>query len=237
MFLVSTCPYCQTQKIPFDIQGHALAEDQSIGNTLSFYVLGICGHCQKPTIFLIYKNFLTTYNIGNAELTDCIEILTKPKDKNILKHFTLYKKIIPPPQNILYQCPKHVPENIKNTFEEAAQCYSYDLSRASLSMLRTCLDLTTKQLLPEYNDKEKSLFKRIEILSNQGLIRPRLKQIASEIRIDGNNATHDGYANQESLKAIFRFTIFLLRELFTDPIEMETNEERRNQRQEQGTKE
>lgn len=235
MFLVSTCPFCQTQKIPFDIQGHALAEDQSIGNTLSFYVLGICGHCQKPTIFLIYKDFPKTYNIGNTELTDCVEILTKPKDKNILKYFNLNRKIIPPSNGIFYHCPKYVPDKIKNIFEEAAQCYAHNLFRASLSMLRTCLDLATKELLIE--DKDKTLFRRIEILCKQGLIRPRLEKMASEIRIDGNIAAHDGYVNQESLKAIFRFTIFLLRELFTDPIEMETNEERRKQRQEQGTEE
>lgn len=239
MFLVSKCPYCQT-KIPFDVKGVYLQKAlmRNSDDLIYFDILSICRECKTSTIFSIYRNITNAIIHSNIAETwfgkdDIIRekekwtsYLNQEKDNNLLDNFKI-EKIVRPPTYTSYQCPEYVPDTIKNIFEEAAQCYAHDLLRASLSMLRTCLDLATKELLTE--DKDKTLFKRIEILCKQGLIRPRLEKMASEIRIDGNITAHDGYVNQESLKSIFHFTIFLLRELFTDPTEMETNEERRAQ--------
>lgn len=228
--IVYDCPYCKSKNMTFDIivdnydheyqEAYARKYDSSAiepdpealfySMTVRYYALCQCreSKCQQTVPFILERQ---------ASEIKIIDILRTPA-------------------NLSYKCPEYVPKNIEDKFNEAAQCYAYHCFIASAAMLRLCIEITTKDLLIDNKDKEQKLHKRIEILCNQGLIRQRLKEFATEIRFEGNDAVHDGCIDQDNLEATFEFTIFLLQELYTDKKEMELVKERRAQRKKQGTK-
>lgn len=219
MFLVSTCPYCKTEKIPFDIKGFSHANNENA------YIFSICNHCAEPTIFLIHpKNDDSKH----------IPILNEDYQQSINDYFTI-KNITRPPENISYQCPEHVPDSIQAKFDEAAQCHANDCIVASSIMLRLCLEKVIKNLLKTNEEQERKLFDGIKTLSEKNIISKKIYNFAEEIRSDGNYAAHEGEMSLENLEDLFDFTIALLEDVYTQPKKLELSRERRAQRKKQGT--
>lgn len=219
MFLVSTCPYCQTEKVSFNIAG---ASDT--GNKI--YIFTICNKCKKPSVFLInYKGKGLFFS----------ESIIDQKDQTNIENFFTVKKIIRPPENILYFCPKHIPAPIKEKFDEAAQCHANDCIVASSIMLRLCLETVIKDLLKTNEEQERKLFDGIKTLSEKNIISKKIYNFAEEIRSDGNYAAHKGEMSLENLEDLFDFTIALLEDVYTQPKKLELSRERRAQRKKQGT--
>lgn len=249
MFLVSTCPYCKTKKIPFDVKGSHLQTEVEDNDKyiLLFSVFSICRECKAPTLFSIYRditNDVTSYSCEGDAYIDTNEVtqtqrtllllINDNQDRNLLNDFQI-KEIIRPPENISYQCPEHVPEDIKVKFDEAAQCHANDCIVASSMMLRLCLETIIKDLLKTNQEPEKKLSDGIKILSEKNLISKRIQDFANEIRFDGNYAAHEGKMDQENLQDLFDFTIALLEDVYTQPKKLELSRERRAQRKKQGT--
>ncbi|CAI3956558.1 unnamed protein product [Commensalibacter communis] len=221
MFLVSTCPHCQSSKVTLNVRG----AHQSFSDPNNIYIFAICKHCYEPTIFLIHDTPHT------ASLTPD-QIIAH--DHTSLEDFYTIEKIIRLPENILYQCPEHVPDSIKAKFNEAAKCHAYDCFCASAAMLRLCLDTVTRDLLTEEADKKKSLYNRINTLFNTRIFSERLHVFAEQIRLDGNTALHEGLINTNDLEDLFDFTIFLLEDLYTYRKRMNLIIEKQAQRKNQG---
>lgn len=241
MFLISTCPYCNTQQIPFDVQGIHPRETQEQGCFLIFYfeIFTICRKCQNSTVFLISYQSETNLldfetNSMENEYNYHLNLLNSSKDENLLNHFII-SQIIRPPNNISYRCPEHVPKDIKEKFNEAAQCHANDCIVASSIMLRLCLETVTKDLLETEKEKEEKLHVQIKNLFKQGKIKEDIKDFADEIRLDGNYAVHEGKMNQENLQDLFEFTIALLEDIYTRKKRLELSRERRAQRKKPGT--
>ncbi|EHD13057.1 hypothetical protein CIN_20400 [Commensalibacter intestini A911] len=248
MFLVSKCPYCQTEKIPFDIEGinfQNITKDNS-SYIIYFSIFSICRGCGAPTIFSIYKNIIkevTEYNVDgdtyinedtvNEIIKETPSIVRKNPEQNLASNFQL-GKIIRPPENISYQCPEHIPEDIKAKFDEAAQCYANDCIVASSIMLRLCLETVTKDLLETEKEKEEKLHVQIKILFDKNIIDKNIKDVADEIRLDGNYAVHEGKMDQNNLEDLFNFTLDLLEYAYNRQNRLKLSRERRAQRKKQG---
>lgn len=224
--IVYDCPYCKSKNMTFDI-----IVDNHDNEFQALYALKYEHEIDPETAF--YSMTFHYYALCQCRKITCQQ--TVPFILECQANVIKIIDILRPPANLSYKCPEHVPENIKEKFNEAAQCYAYDCFIASAAMLRLCIEITTKDLLIDNKDKEQKLHKRIEILCNQGLIRQRLKEFATEIRFEGNDAVHEGCIDQDNLEATFEFTTFFLQELYTDKKEMELVKERRAQRKELGT--
>ncbi|CAI3950104.1 unnamed protein product [Commensalibacter communis] len=226
--VVHDCPYCKSKNMTFDIIVNSYDQEyqQAYGRKYDSSVI------EPDPEALFYSMTVRYYALGQCRKSECQQTVPfvlecQASEINIID-------ILRPPMNSPYLCPKHTPKNIEKIFDEAAQCYAAHCFTASLTMLRTCLDMTTKDLLNEESDQKKSLYQRIEILFNKGFIRLRLKEFAEEIRVEGNNAVHDGDTSPENLKAVFYFVTSFLREVYSDEKEMSLIRERRAQRKNQG---
>ena len=118
--------------------------------------------------------------------------------------------------------PKHLPEKIESPFREALACQSIQVWNAAGSMLRTTVDLATKEQLQKLQNKkppkdlEKYLAKRIDWLFVIGHISERLKDLSTCIRKDGNDATHEANLGKEDVDDLCNFTTLLLEETVHD---------------------
>lgn len=106
-------------------------------------------------------------------------------------------------------------------------------------MFRLCLDITTKELLdnwinnnqtadPQPNSAQKSkLFNRIEFLIEKNVIPPDLKDFAHHIRLDGNDAAHDGSTEKDEAEDLLDFSELFLERIYTNQKQLELAQARR----------
>lgn len=229
-FLVSNCTFCNSNKIRFDNLGFNKIDETT------WHCFLVCSHCNKPTVFRLARRHDANYTLRSI-LNECNE-LKQIKNINLLDGFVLIGKIIPP-NDSLRACPNHVPEKIKIAFDEASICYSNACYIACASMLRLCLDITTKELLQEFitsntdeNQKPKNaemdkLYNRINFLIDKFLIPSDLRDFAHQIRLDGNDAAHDGSTAQVEAEDLMDFSILLLERIFTNKAQLKLAQDRR----------
>ncbi|WP_159725844.1 DUF4145 domain-containing protein, partial [Acinetobacter proteolyticus] len=201
-----------------------------------WHVFSICSNCYKPTVFNIFlKGDANPILINNLKSATTLAAF---KDINLLDLFTLGAREIPP-RDAVQECPDHVPENIKKVFDEAAICLSLNCFTASGAMFRLCLDITTKELLdqwinnnqtadPQPNSAQKGkLFNRIEFLIEKNVIPPDLKDFAHHIRLDGNDAAHDGSTEKDEAEDLLDFSELFLERIYTNQKQLELAQARR----------
>lgn len=225
-FLVSNCTYCGTNKIRFDNHGFKKKD------VFQWHVFSICSNCYKPTVFNIFLKSSASQTLVNT--LKIATTLAGLKDINLLEHFVLSTKETPP-LDAVRECPAHVPENIKKVFDEAAICLALNCFTASGAMFRLCLDITTKELLgqwmknnPQPNNTQKDkLFNRIEFLIEKNVIPPDLKDFAHHIRLDGNDAAHDGSTEKDEAEDLLDFSELFLERIYTNQKQLELAQARR----------
>lgn len=217
-FVIADCSYCKTKNIRFDNLGFNI-----VASTV-WDVFAICSNCDAPTVFRMLQKstvpFVINERLGKAKKLEDI------KDLNLSACFTVESTMIPPKEEIT-PCPEYVPENIKTVFDEATLCLANNCYTASGAMFRLCLDLTTKELLqvwleqntqltiqPNKAQKDK-LFNRIEFLIDNNVIPSDLREYAHHIRLDGNDAAHDGSTKKEEAEDLLDFSELFLKRIYT----------------------
>lgn len=229
-FVISNCNYCRTKNIRFDNKGFNKT------NTYQWDILAICSNCNRPTVFRLSQKLSIEYPFNEQ-----LKVATKLEDLkslNLNLFFSIGSIMVPPNREIAV-CPEHVPENIKIVFNEASICLSNNCYTASGAMFRLCLDITTKELLqqwieanqvepkqPNSHQKDK-LYNRIEFLIEHGVIPTDLKEYAHHIRLDGNNAAHDGSTEKEEAEDLLDFSELFLERIYTMRKQLEIAQTRR----------
>lgn len=232
-FVVSNCTYCGTKNIRLDNKGF---------NKVSTYqmdMLAACSHCNQPTVLRLTLKANVPYPL-NEQLPKATK-LESFGDLNLSLYFSIGSIITPPKRDVI-PCPEYVPDNIKTIFDEAATCLSQDCYTASGAMFRLCLDITTKELLQEWiaadqessiqpnNTQRDKLYNRIEFLLERGIIPVDLKEYAHQIRLDGNDAAHDGTTNKEEAEDLLDFSELFLERIYTIKKQLEIAQARRLER-------
>lgn len=220
-FYVGRCNHCSTDKIKFNALSYNFDEQY---NTTYFFI--VCENCVTPTTISMQPS--------TTDVSDMLEKNSFPliRDFNI-NDFFYNEKIINTPNNSLKRCPDHVPDNLKSIFDEAAKCYSHNCYIACSSMFRLCLDVTTKELLSQYNNDQNEnikidkLFNRIEFLVEKNIIPNDLKDFIHNIRLDGNDAAHDGNTRQEEAEDLLDFSELFLERIYTMKKQLELAQARR----------
>lgn len=229
-FLISNCHYCGTKKIRFDNKGF---------NKVSSYrwdIFAVCSQCHNPTVFHVQTK--TGIDTATYMFLSNAKDLADLKTMNLSLGFEIVK-IKSPPNSEIVPCPEYVPDKLKAVFDEAAICLSMNCHTASAAMFRLCLDLTTKELLQEWTEANKdlpnqpnsaqrgNLANRIDFLINSGAISMDLKDYAHHIRLDGNEAAHEGSTEKQDAEDLLDFTELLLKRIYTTRKQLELAQERR----------
>lgn len=140
--------------------------------------------------------------------------------------------------NAIIRPPEHIPDDIAKVFFEASKCVSVECWNAAATMLRLCVDIATRPLLPEQaaigeqpNSRQKrDLGLRIQWLIEHNFLPVSLRELASAVREDGNDGAHAGTLSKADAEDLLDFTTLLLERLFTEPKRLSLAAERRNER-------
>ncbi len=233
--LVADCPRCNSNKITFDVRdacyvgevtlGHgALAHTRDLYETFCF-----CRNCEKTTIFELVPT-----NDGFGHLVGDISnfIGSVSKLTNIIGYVSIknFSSSLPP---------EFLPPKIDIVFREGASCFSIGCYNASAAMFRLCLDLCTKDMLPDDNPAglngrvRRNLGLRLPWLFENDYLPPMLKDLSNCIREDGNDGAHDGTLTENDAADIKDFTYLLLEHIYTVPERLRLAASRRVDRRQQ----
>lgn len=229
-FVVSNCNYCRTKNIRLDNKGFNRI------NPYQWDILAICSNCNSPTVYRLSQNANVDYPI--SEQLKNTKKLEDIRGLNLSLYFSIGSTVVPPKGEIV-PCPSYVPLKIQTVFDEATLCFANSCYTASGAMFRLCLDITTKELLKEWlesntdsnnhpNSAQKDkLFNRIEFLIDKCVIPSDLKEYAHHIRLDGNEAAHEGSTEKQDAEDLLDFTELFLERIYTMKKQLELAQERR----------
>jgi hypothetical protein len=120
--------------------------------------------------------------------------------------------------------PDLVPAKLSAIFLEGTSSLVGQCFNAAGAMFRLCLDLATKALLPlqgsegEPTSRERrELASRLRWLFENKLLPEDLRELATAVREDGNDAAHDGTLTEAEARDLLDFTTVLLERLYTQP--------------------
>jgi len=228
--LVADCPRCGSKEMTFAILSvNKIQNNHGADWQDSYEAFSVCRRCLRATTFLIW---LTSYPVRDSFISG----ENWKKDISINQYFSIEgfvsQKDI---QSILP--PDHLPEEVKGVFQEAVTCYTLGCYNASSTMLRLALDLATRPFLPDDNStigikrrERRDLGPRLGWLFDNNILPSSLRELASCVREDGNDAAHSGTITKADAEDLVDFSIALLERMYTEPARVRLAELRRVER-------
>ena len=182
------CPYCGTKSVAFTISA-----EKKVGKPSTWDTFAHCGYCERGIV--------ATFRVFGGE--------DYPPSE------TYQRKLLDiAPEKRSSAAPKHTPENVARFFEQAMDNLPKNWDAAG-SMFRKALDTGLKSKFPEING---NLSARIKEAAEQKKLTPELAEWAHQIRLDGNEATHEEKPfEKEDAKKLSDFTHLVFLYLFTLP--------------------
>ena len=204
----------------------------------AYEVFSVCRNCRRSTIFLIIQNSKGFNRDLNSEIA--IKISSKPSSlmeiQGSLNSIFEVRRPITIRDNATISAPLYLPDEIKAAFEEGAACHAIGCYNAAGTMFRLCLDLVTRPLLPETEDKtrpqptasqRRTLGFRLPWLFDNHLLPEAMRDLANAVREDGNDSAHSGNITENDASDLLDFTVALLERLVTETKKLEMAAERR----------
>ena len=220
--LIRDCPRCGTKQITFDVLAAGDAERKN--GFAAYEAFCRCRSCSKTSIFLVTIRKNQSFRMNDV-LKNNYSLNNILKDTEVV---TIYPRA--------FAIPAHIPPEINKPFHEALICQAIQAYNAAGCMLRTTVDLVTKKMLedlqgrnPPKNTKD-NLARRIEWLFDEKQLTQSLKELSTNIRLDGNDAAHEANLKKDDVAAMNDFTTLLLEEIYTNPKKIELAEDRRKKR-------
>jgi hypothetical protein len=174
--IILDCPHCTANSMGFSIVYETPLPD----NPSIFLTLGICGKCSGGVIVL----FGSVTGKNTPARNSPMQCQSDPENFNFVKMKTY-------PSSTPTKIPSHASDQLKRYYEQAANALKRRDWDASGAMSRKVVDVSTQQLLGEDSKKYGNIKQRIDALAEKNAITPDLKNWAHEIRLGGNEASHD----------------------------------------------
>ncbi len=212
--LVANCPRCRAQRITLDAYADTPAGRTLKGN-VKYEVFCVCRSCKQATIFMVVENDQRRYQ---RETTNYIIRPSTSAD-----HFQVECPVSPADLDTAPP-PEELPRDIEGAFGEATKCAAVGCYNAAGAMFRLCLNLATK------GTKGKTLAARLETLCKEKQFSSELQELGSALRLDGNDAAHDGSLCREDVQDLEAFAGRFLTQLYTEPARVHAATERRKKR-------
>jgi hypothetical protein len=225
---VADCPRCGVQKSTFTIGEAWPVGSKDYREFYEFFL--ICRSCSRGSLALI------TENEANQPAP------SQFADIYITRAFPLKEWLFTVPGQ--RSCPEYAPEEVERLFNEGSKCFAIGCFDAAGTMFRKVLDVATRARVPSApgeGDKAdpsfiswkeyKDLGLRIPWLLDRGLLPQGLRELASCVHQDGNDAAHaaEGLGRDEAAD-LQDFTVLILEDLYTYPGRVAENQRRREER-------
>lgn len=228
--LTADCPRCGAQSITFD----ALSSNYltTRGSWMAIYeVFSVCRRCGGATNFVVCPR-----DPGVATQIKTHGLL--PSDSGpALNNFVDIETYVSLKDAASADPPEHVPENIAAAFKEAATCVAVGCNNAAGTMFRLCIDLATRELLPDGDEsngpnakQRRDLGLRLPWLFDNETLPADLRGLSECVKQDGNDGAHQGTLTKEEARDLMDFTTMLLERLYTTPRRVELAADRRARR-------
>ncbi len=214
--LVANCPECKTKHITMRLTGYSVPSHASNREGLRpfGYVVGICSHCEKPSVY-------TVDTLGSATWEGTIHYLVSALGQANTNDVSSsgYKVDAFKSSVTASVAPDHLPDDVLKAFQQAET--NFDLhghEEAAATMYRRALERALKSAEPDLGG---TLAAKIKKLVGDGKLPRALGDWATEIRIIGNDGAHDDEVSRDDLKAARLFCDSFLRYLITLPREID----------------
>jgi len=225
--LVADCPRCGSKKITFDVtQEHFIRKCYTWQYWYEAFC--ICRHCNRSTAFVLSQNVDSDHDAvhknGLLKLTGAIN-----RYMNIEGFISLKDAAAIEP-------PEHLPEEIAAAFTEGAKCLAISCHNAAATMFRLCVDIATRQMIPEADEPglnakvRRNLGFRLPWLFDTGRLPEALRDLSSCVKEDGNDGAHEGTLLKGDADDLLDFTTALLERIYTEPERLRLAKERRDAR-------
>ena len=205
--LVADCPRCGANKITFDVtQEHFIRSKYDWQYWYEAFC--ICRHCKRSTTFTLSQNVdadkKLVHQNGLLKLAGAIN-----RYMNIEGFISLKDALAIEP-------PEHLPENIAAVFMEGTKCLAIDCYNAAATMFRLCMDIATRQMLPEKDEQglnaniRRNLGLRLPWLFDTKRLPEALRDLSACVKDDGNDGTKtNDDENDERNEYGNRFHVYL----------------------------
>lgn len=175
--LILECPHCGAEKIGFAVVYDFECKIGNAGKVKSYRSLMVCANCQEAVV----GTFVKTSSSNFANPSGC------PADPNDFG----FQLVVTYPSAPPSRTPTHAPDVLKNYFGQAADAARRGSWDASGAMSRKVVDVSTQQLLGVDAKKHNNIRGRIDALAAKHALTPDLQEWAHQVRLGGNDASHD----------------------------------------------
>ena len=199
-----------------------------------YELFAICRGCKKATVFIIGDYY--------DDQRDDFPNVNPMTREGLLNNYFEIDGLLRIPDDEPRSPPEFIPPNIEKIFNEGAICFTKECWNAAGTMFRQCVDLATKEMLPEQGEKgltkdnQGNLGPRIQWLFKNKKLNERLKDLANCIKDDGNDGAHDGTLEKNDADELLDFTVMLLEDIYTTPARIKRREEEKEKRKAKNAK-
>lgn len=226
--IVYDCPRCGSSRVTFDVRNLNKTDVVTYGWQHHYEGFGVCRNCRRATVLCLAE-------------TSATGMQNRPPDKlaaatGSLAPFVRVEGYVSLKDIASVEPPEFLPSNIQAVFQEGARCLTVSAPNAAAAMFRLCLDLATKDLLPDddvegLSDKVRhKLGWRLPWLFRTGRLPRELEDLSHCIREDGNDGAHDGTLTLNDAQDLCDFAKMLLERQYTEPERLRQAKQRRDER-------
>ncbi|HHP4933482.1 TPA: DUF4145 domain-containing protein [Acinetobacter baumannii] len=234
------CPSCSAKNSTFDVKSFHGIESSKYK---TWDLFSICRACSKSMVISakvksdIYdKLYSPSSSVSDSTIRIREQVSNVIEREDFHLNNALISFIYSPVHNGQINPPEHLPEKIRDIFNEATKCLALNCFNASGAMFRLCLDIVTKDILkkneelgPTREDK-KSIHTRLNWIFKHNLLNRALEDLSRCIKDDGNDGAHDGNLTNTEADDLLDFTYELLEQVYTQPERIRLAQVRREER-------
>ncbi len=228
--ICTNCPRCDAKNSTFDVNGYNdFGFSQLQGEIRRYEIFSACRECKRATTFFIKQHKGAAKHMFN-KADDVMKI------QDSLNRYFEILRFVSLRDNITHRPPEFIPDNIRAVFEEGAACLSIECWNATGAMFRTCLDLASKDKIPQEDIKgltkhhRENMGARIGWLFDNGILPENLRELADCVRHDGNDGAHDATLTENEAIDLLEFTTQILEHFYTQPEKAKESKRRRDER-------
>ena len=180
--MILECPHCGAEKIGFQLISDLLSTQRSSANLRRVRTLLMCTNCEEAVVVVFDAQPGTPAGINQGIM---------PMNSNIDPTRSGWAIVNSYPKPQPSKCPPYTPDDLRRIFLQASNAFKRGDPDASGAMSRKVVDVSTQQLLAADSKKFNNIQGRIDELAHRGKLTDDLRQWAHEIRLGGNDASHD----------------------------------------------
>lgn len=197
--LMHDCPHCGTKRAGFSVHGSSAPNPT---NPTRKHTMFVCNTCGESVV-------VTTSSSAHENPAGLAGEIAHQQTCKLLSVY---------PEPVRVEIPSCLPAQVAKSFKEGCDILPQSPTMSAVAFRRT-LELALKDLSPDIEAWK--LEKRIDKMAAAGLLTKDLQDWAHHLRIDGNDAAHEGEdGSKETAIQLRELTRFILMYLYSLPAQV-----------------